>query len=151
MYLCNSLNIIYSGSFTRFFCLFYELNLSGPRPINRLTWFLFKIRFRRDIREISDSAQANTTRSWTLCRLKLHRVDSVQANTARSETFFFYEYIWETWWFFKKIAQIQSWPTLRGVLPATIFSLQASRCFDKEKYFFFFKYENYFNIAQHFC
>ena len=89
MYLCNSLNIIYSGSFTRFFCLFYELNLSGPRPINRLTWFLFKIRFRRDIREISDSAQANTTRSWTLCRLTLHRVDSVQAYTARSETFFF--------------------------------------------------------------
>ena len=33
--------------------------------MNRLKWFSWKIRFRWDIREISDSWQANTARSFS--------------------------------------------------------------------------------------
>ena len=50
--------------------IFHESKPSGPL-INRLKWFCVKIRFRGDIR---DSVQANTARSWTLCRLTLCEV-----------------------------------------------------------------------------
>ena len=36
-----------------------------------LQWFLLKVRFRGDIRELSDSAQANTVRSKTLKKLNM--------------------------------------------------------------------------------
>ena len=35
-----------------------------------LKWFLLKVRFRGDIRELSDTAQANTARSKTLNKIK---------------------------------------------------------------------------------
>ena len=56
----------------RFFVifLFHESKPSGPL-INRLKWFCLKIRFRKDIREISDSAQANTARSQKLKYLQI--------------------------------------------------------------------------------
>ena len=74
-------DIILSGSVTRFLRNFYhESNPSGPL-INRLKWFLLQIRFRGDIREISDSAQVNIAWSKTLRRLTLRGVDSAQANT----------------------------------------------------------------------
>ena len=73
-------DIILSGSVTRFLRNFYhESNPSGPL-INRLKWFLLQIRFRGDIREISDSAQVNIAWSKTLRRLTLRGVDSAQAN-----------------------------------------------------------------------
>ena len=65
--------------------LFHESKPSGPL-INRLKWFCLKVCFCREIHKnstprsvacaVSDSAQANTVRSWTLRR----------ANTARSWT-----------------------------------------------------------------
>ena len=42
---------------------FHKSNPSGPL-VNMLKWFLIKIHFRGDIREISNSAQANTARSF---------------------------------------------------------------------------------------
>ena len=39
--------------------------------INMLKWFLLKIRFRGDIREISDSTQANTARSRLLKKMNI--------------------------------------------------------------------------------
>ena len=65
-----------SGRVTRFFYfVFHESKPSGPL-INMLIGFLLKIRFHGYIREISDSAQANTVRSQILRK----------ANTARSQT-----------------------------------------------------------------
>ena len=46
---------ILKGSVTRFDGIFYESNSPGPL-IDRLKWFCRKIRFRGDIREITDSA-----------------------------------------------------------------------------------------------
>ena len=56
--------------------LFHESNPSGPL-INRLKWFSLKISFRGDIREISDSMQANTVKSQTLRRLTLRGVRKI--------------------------------------------------------------------------
>ena len=49
---------------------FHESNPYGPL-INMLQWFLLKVRFRGDIRELSDTAQANTARSKTLKKLNM--------------------------------------------------------------------------------
>ena len=55
-----------SGSVTIFFGIFFLLELYPSGPLtNMLKWFLLNIRFRGDIREISDSAQANTAQSQT--------------------------------------------------------------------------------------
>ena len=53
--------------------LFHESKPSGPL-INILKWFCLKFRFREDIREIIDSAQANTAQSRTPRRLTLRGV-----------------------------------------------------------------------------
>ena len=72
---------------------FYETN--PPKLlINRLKWFCWKIRFRGDIHEISDSAQTNTV---------------------RSQTVFFSQYLGETirptcWFFFTKFGNPQLTP-----------------------------------------
>ena len=52
-----------------FWYFFHESN-----PDKQVKNFLLKIRFRGDMREIRDSAQANTARSQTLRRLTLHGV-----------------------------------------------------------------------------
>ena len=49
---------------------FHESNPYGPL-INMLKWFLLKVRFCGDIRELSDSAQANTARRKTLKKLNM--------------------------------------------------------------------------------
>ena len=77
------------GSDTRFFCpcLFHESKTSGP---------LIKIRFCEDIREISDSAQANTERSRKLKCLQiqnwlaLRRVGLCAGNHCAETNFFLY-------------------------------------------------------------
>ena len=48
--------------------------------INRQKWFCWKIRFYGDIREISDSAQANNVRNQTQCRLTLRGVEFFELN-----------------------------------------------------------------------
>ena len=48
--------------------------------INKLKWFCWKIRFYGDIREISDSAQANNVRNQTQCRLTLRGVEFFELN-----------------------------------------------------------------------
>ena len=84
------------------FLFFYETNPPGPL-INRLTWVCWNIRFRGNIRKISDYAQANTERSKEI-----------------------------------KFSKIQNCLTLRGVLPASLLSLHASPCLEREYNFFFF-------------
>ena len=64
------IHLIYlKGQCHEIFCqfLFQESKPSWPLK-NRQKWFCLKIRFREDIREISDSAQANTVQSRTLRR-----------------------------------------------------------------------------------
>ena len=62
----------HSDSATKFFGIFSPWIQPSFGPlINRLTWFCWKIRFREDICEISDSAQTNTARSQTLRRQTL--------------------------------------------------------------------------------
>ena len=76
----------------------------------------------------------------TLRRVRLHAMwycaksDSAQYNTVWSQG----------------LPQIQKCLTLRGVLPGTILSLQASPCLHWEYYIFFKLYVYYCNIAQHF-
>ena len=57
-------SLFLKGECHEIFChiLFHESKPSGPW-INRLKWFCLKVRFRKDIREISDSAQGNTAQS----------------------------------------------------------------------------------------
>ena len=94
---------------TRFFCpcLFHESKTSGP---------LIKNSFCEDIREISDSAQANTERSRKLKCLQiqnwlaLRRVGLCAGNHC-AETNFFFVYFGKSpfsgnlgslWWYFEK-------------------------------------------------
>ena len=56
-YIC--LKVVVSRDFLAFFSWIEPM-------INMLNWFFLKIRFRGDIHEISDSAQANTLQSQTL-------------------------------------------------------------------------------------
>ena len=66
-----------------FWHFFHESNLSGPL-LNRLKWFFLKIRFRGDICEISDSAQANTARSQTLRKLTLYGVKKKKGKSMKN-------------------------------------------------------------------
>ena len=79
---CKSLNLKWQCH--EIFCIFfYETN--PPRTlINRLKWLGWKIRFRGDIREISDSAQANTAcaefcrHQFCLCRPLLALIENIK-------------------------------------------------------------------------
>ena len=56
-----------SGSVMRFFGVFFFRKSNPPGPlISRQNWFWWKIRFRGDIRLISDSALTNTARSFAV-------------------------------------------------------------------------------------
>ena len=65
---CKRIHIYRQTDCLAFFL--YETNPPGPL-INRLKWFCWKICFRGDIREISDSAQANTARSQKINFVKI--------------------------------------------------------------------------------
>ena len=79
---CKSLNLKWQCH--EIFCIFfYETN--PPRTlIKRLKWLGWKIRFRGDIREISDSAQANTAcaefcrHQFCLCRPLLALIENIK-------------------------------------------------------------------------
>ena len=60
----------------------FNAELNSPGPL--IKWFCWKIRFREDIRDISDSALTNTERSRTPHWLTLRESDSVLITTARS-------------------------------------------------------------------
>ena len=109
----------------------HELNPSGPL-INMLQKFLYKIRFRGDIREISDSAQAYTAQSQTPCRLTLRGVNKKEEYIQYKKHAYFSKNLRKS-----KDGQLSAESTsrrltLRGVLRGTIFSLQTSPCLDSE-------------------
>ena len=94
--------------------------------------FLYKIRFRGDIREISDSAQAYTAQSQTPCRLTLRGVNKKEEYIQYKKHAYFSKNLRKS-----KDGQLSAESTsrrltLRGVLRGTIFSLQTSPCLDSE-------------------
>ena len=90
------------------------------RPFFCLKWH----RFRGDIRILSDSTQANTARSQTLRR---HCAELNNLNLQGILNPFIFRNIVDNF------LKIQIWLTLRGVLLATILSMQASPCLYKPK------------------